>query len=110
MDLSKPSKVDSATLDRIVIGGGADALVLFYGDWCQDCLAFRPTWNRWVKGRKATIYELEVGKGSPEWHEWDLREIPTVTLFLDGAEEARVDGDITVEQLDGLWKLLLEQR
>ncbi len=105
-----PSKVDSKTLDRIVVRDAKDAVVLFHGDWCSDCRAFRPTWDRWTKGRDGDVHELEVGKGSPEWHEWDLREIPTVILFLDGAEENRAEGDITVEQLDRLWKLLLEQR
>ncbi len=103
-------KVDSETLDQEVIAGGKDALVLFHGDWCSDCRAFRPTWDTWVKGKKCAIFELEVGRGSKEWREWDLKEVPTVALFLDGAEEDRADGSITKKHLDVLWRELQAER
>lgn len=104
-----PRKVDSAALDRMVIGGEEDAMVLFYGEWCSDCREFRPTWDRWAKKRKGAIYELEVGKASPEWREWDLREIPTVALFIKGAEEDRAEGAISADDLDRLWRLWKEE-
>ncbi|MCU0860662.1 MAG: thioredoxin family protein [Thermoplasmata archaeon] len=102
-------KVDSGTLDQEVIAGGKDALVLFHGDWCSDCRAFRPTWDRWARKLKGAVYELEVGKASPEWSEWDLKEIPTVALFIRGAEEDRAEGTISAGDLDRLLKLWNEE-
>ena len=101
-----PRKVDSKTLDEQVIAGGRNALVLFYGDWCSDCKAFKPLWNRWTKGKRGSIFELEVGRGSKEWREWDLKEIPTVALFIEGAEDDRADGTIQKKHLDVLWTKL----
>jgi len=59
--------VHSEKLRSIVEQDGKAALVLFYGNWCSDCRAFKPTWDRWNKGRAGPIYAVEILRGGKEW-------------------------------------------
>lgn len=99
------SEVSLSGLQKLVSEERKTAFVLFWGDWCPDCTAFRPIWSAWSKGRKGPIYEVEVEKGGNEWTEWGLDEIPTVALFIEGSENERADGAITSLDLDELWAL-----
>jgi thioredoxin-like negative regulator of GroEL len=97
-------RVDSKELDRLVREERRPAVVLFFGDWCGDCRNFKPIWDSWIRDRKDSLFTVEVLRGGPEWKEWSLDEIPTVAVFLDGAEAGRVCGNITLGDLDSLRK------
>lgn len=97
------SEVSLSKLRTLVHEDKRTALVLFRGSWCSDCIAFVPVWTAWTSGRKGPIFEVEVAKGGKARKEWNLDEIPTVALFINGSEEERVDGPITSLDLDELW-------
>ena len=99
------SEISLSKLRKLVREERKTALVLFRGSWCSDCIAFGPVWKAWTGGRKGPIFEVEVARGSKAWKEWSLDEIPTVALFIDGAEEERADGPITSLDLDELWDI-----
>lgn len=95
--------IDSEGLRKLALEEKRSAIVLFAGEWCGDCAAFAPLWKRWTSSRKEAIYRIEIGhRGSPEWDDWELDEIPTVISFVRGAEKARSAGTITAEDLDAL--------
>jgi len=98
--------ISSDRLRSIVLRGRKDALVLFSGEWCPDCRRFEPTWDEWTKGRAGPIYAVEVERDGPEWDAWDLDEIPTVAVYADGVELARVHGEVSAADLDLLWSKL----
>ncbi len=98
------SKIDSRELAKRVRTDREPALVLFSGEWCKDCRAFKPKWDEWTAVRAGPIYTVEVGRAGREWKEWSLDEIPTVAAFSGGSEAGRVHGVITKEDLESLWK------
>lgn len=97
--------IESDKLAAVIRMAKKPALVLFTGEWCGDCRAFEPVWNRWVSGRIGSIYEVEVSREGDEWEEWTLDEIPTVVSFVGGGEIGRVHGAIKDSDLDRLWQM-----
>ena len=92
---------------KTIIASKKPALVLFSGPWCIDCRNFQSTWDEWTRDRKGPIHTLVVERGSPEWSEWSLDEIPTVAAFDRGNELDREHGDIGKQDLDRLWKAIM---
>lgn len=80
--------------------------MLFQGEWCPDCRAFKPIWERWCRDRKGPVFTIEVPRGAREWEEWSLDEIPTVAVFCSGSEKDRAHGTITEKDLERLWMLM----
>lgn len=97
-------KITSADLKKMLKNREGNALVLFQGDWCPDCRAFKPAWELWCRDRSGPIFSIEVLRGAAEWKEWDIDEIPTVAVYCSGSEKDRVHGNITDEDLERLWK------
>lgn len=96
-------RITSAELRKHLKGSEA-ALVLFQGDWCPDCRAFRPAWEVWCRDREGPIFSIEVLRGASEWKDWDLDEIPTVAAYCRGSERDRAHGTITEKDLERLWR------
>lgn len=99
-------EIDSTELKRTVEQNAKGMIVLFQGNWCGDCKAFKPTWDHWSAGKKQVLLMVEVMRGGREWREWALDEIPTVAAYKDGSELGRAHGTITESDLDRLAKLL----
>lgn len=97
-------KINSRDLDVKIREKREKALVLFYGNWCQDCREFKPLWEDWTKGKTGPIFAVEIVRGGPEWEEWSIEEIPTVAAYSKGFEMGRADGVISENDLDSLWK------
>jgi thiol:disulfide interchange protein len=104
------TSVQSEELAAIIRKDKKPALVLFQGSWCGDCKAFEPTWDRWISGKKAPIFRIDVPRGGEEWKEWALDEIPTIASYSGGAEKGRVHGVITESDLNRLWKMIGQDR
>jgi thioredoxin-like negative regulator of GroEL len=102
--VSVTDKIDSKGLAKKVRTDRESALVLFSGEWCKDCRAFKPVWDAWTEGRAGPIYTVEVGRAGREWKEWSLDEIPTVAAYSGGSEVGRAHGAITRDDLESLWK------
>jgi thioredoxin-like negative regulator of GroEL len=100
--MAKARLITSAELDKIVRKEKQPAIILFFGNWCIDCRNFKPIWEVWIGLRKETILMAEVLRGGPEWKDWTLDEIPTVAVFAEGVELARVAGAISLDELDTL--------
>ncbi len=95
--------VSSKDLRTLVVTERKPAIVLFSAEWCGDCLAFKPLWNKWARAHKGPLYKLDVGERSdPSWDEWEIDEIPTVVAFKEGEEKARAQGVILERDLDDL--------
>ena len=102
--------VKSGELLRAVKDGRKAALILFFGNWCVDCKKFEPTWDAWTEKRRGPIFMVEIMRGDSEWKDWSLDEIPTLVAFVGGAEVGRIQGVITPEGLDRLWRLVSRGR
>jgi thiol-disulfide isomerase/thioredoxin len=102
--MAKARLITSADLDQIVRKDKRTAIALFFGNWCVDCRNFKPVWEEWVGRCKERVLMVEVLRGGQEWKDWALVEIPTVAVFCEGIESARVAGTISLEDLDALGK------
>lgn len=100
------TKVTSGQLKDIVLGRKKTAMVLFTGSWCVDCMAFKPIWEKWNEARKGSVLQLDIERGDPAWTEWNIREIPTVAVFVDGVETAKASDRISSDDLDRLWRVV----
>ena len=100
------NELDSSQLADLVRVANRPALVLFYGNWCVDCVRFKPTWQSWTLDKETGVYALEIARGAREWDEWRIDEIPTVAAFAKGAERGRAHGTISADDLDRLWQLV----
>jgi thioredoxin-like negative regulator of GroEL len=100
--MARARLITSAELDKIVRKEKQTAIVLFFGDWCIDCRNFKPTWEQWIGRCKEKVLMVEVLRGGQEWEDWALDEIPTVAVFSEGVESARVAGTISSDDLDML--------
>ncbi len=99
-------EIKSNSLTRIVREERKAALVLFFGNWCIDCRESKPTWDAWTKTRDGPAFTLEIMRGDPEWKDWNIDEIPTVAAFVGGVEVGRIQGVISPEGLDHLWRVV----
>jgi len=93
-------------LRKLVSNDKKPAIVLFTGDWCPDCKAFKPIWDAWVIGHRDLARHVHVPRDGDEWDHWRLDEIPTVSVFSEGREMGRVHGNISESDLDSLLKLI----
>ncbi len=95
-------KVTSRELGSILKRGGP-TIVLFSGEWCPDCRRFMPIWYDYTsKATGLRAMHVDVAREGHEWHEWQLREIPTVAYFFKGSEKGRVSGTISAGDIDSL--------
>jgi thioredoxin 1 len=67
--------------------------VAFVADWCPFCRRFRPIFET-ARGRGR--FELAYGDvtdyETPLWERFDLKVVPTVVAFRDGAPVFRANG------------------
>jgi thioredoxin-like negative regulator of GroEL len=100
----KPEIIDPQALKKLVMSEKGSAVVLFTGEWCPDCKAFKHTWQAWARSKDGPVFQVDVARGSQLWAEWKLDEIPTVALFVAGSEKGRVHGVIADADLQRLWE------
>ncbi|HSX03146.1 MAG TPA: thioredoxin [Rhabdochlamydiaceae bacterium] len=69
-------------------------LVDFYADWCGPCRMLTPILEKVAKDvdGKATIAKLDIDKAQKTASTFQITSIPTLILFKNGKEVARLVG------------------
>lgn len=69
-------------------------LVDFYADWCGPCRMLTPILEKVAKdvGSKATIAKVDIDKAQKTATTFQITSIPTLILFKNGKEVARLVG------------------
>lgn len=96
-----PDEVDGALAEGTV-------LLDFFQDACPPCHALEPRLEEFVRRHRdeLRIYQVDIDENSETPRRFGLMSIPTVILFRDGREVARLDGLIREDDLDEALRLV----
>lgn len=66
--------------------------VLFYAGWCPDCERFMPVFDAAAGKAKIKVAKARIDADeNPIWDGFKIERVPTIVLFEDGKEKARVE-------------------
>jgi thioredoxin 1 len=83
------------------IASGTPTLVDFWAEWCAPCRAIAPILQDIAAshGDRLQIRKLNVDENPDVTQRYGVMSIPTLILFANGEEKARITGARAKEQL-----------
>lgn len=97
----KPMDVTAANVAAVLNHNEIPVLVDCWAPWCGPCKSFAPTFEQAAKELEPNV---RLAKLNTETHQqvagrWKIRSIPTLILFKQGKELARLSGAVGLPQL-----------
>lgn len=99
--LDRPVKVTAEDFARTVLEAEIPVLVDFYADWCGPCKVMAPVLDEVARETTGEVLVAKVDTDrAPEIAQrYDIRGIPTLVLFRDGKDRARLTGAVPKAQV-----------
>ena len=90
----KITELDSSNFDSTVNAGSAPVVVDFWAPWCGPCKAIAPILEELADelGDAVKICKVNVDNNSEIASKFEIRAIPTILIFKDGAVADTVVG------------------
>lgn len=94
MLLDRPIKVENDDFDATVLGAEVPVLVDFYADWCAPCRMVAPVLDQVAHDAvgRLLVAKVDTDRAQEVGARYQIRSIPTLILFRDGAEVERIVG------------------
>ena len=95
------SEVSDSSFDKDVLRSDKPVLVDFWATWCAPCRMLEPTVAAVAEkyAANARVVKVDVDHNPSISQRYGIKGIPTLILFKDGKEEARVVGATSKEAI-----------
>ncbi len=99
--LRKPIEVNSNNLIRHIENSGLPVLIDFWAPWCGPCQNFSPVYSEFARkvGNQLRLLKIDTQANQQAAIDFNIRSIPTLALYLNGQEKARMSGALGLPQL-----------
>ncbi len=96
-----PIELSAANVAPVLTGNSVPVLVDCWAPWCGPCRSFAPIFEQAAEQLEPRLRFAKLNTEAEQQlaGEWGIQSIPTLILFRDGEEQARMSGALPLGQL-----------